>query len=57
MGLCVPYIHSDSYSLFTARLRQKGAEMRFIEVIGVLLLLAVWCVFVYDLHHLSGVLQ
>lgn len=31
--------------------------MRFIEVIGVLLLLAVWCVCIYDLHHVVGVLQ
>ena len=50
MGLCVPYIHSDSYSLSTARLRQKGAEMKFIEILGIILLLIVWCVFVYDLH-------
>ena len=49
MGLCVPYIHSDSYSVFTARLRQKGAEMKLIEILGFVILLIVWCVFMYDL--------
>lgn len=56
MELCVPYIHSDCYSLFTAWLRQKGAEMRWPEWLGVIILLSVWCVFVYDLHKIGSIL-
>jgi len=32
MGLCVPYIYSDCYSLYTGLLRQKGAEMKEYEL-------------------------
>ena len=56
MGLCVPYIHSDSCSLYTARLRQKGAEMKFIEILGIILLLIVWVVCVYELDGLWRIL-
>ena len=53
MGLCVPYIHSDGYSFSSARLRQKGAEMRTGELIGLLLLLIVLIALMYDLHVLG----
>ena len=53
MGLCVPYIHCDSYSFFTARLRQKGAKMRNGELFGLLLMLIVLFALMYDLHVLG----